>query len=37
MGIDWTDDRDELVEMLPPAYTEWIGRVFLAQREGAQA
>jgi SAM-dependent methyltransferase len=32
MGIDWTDDRDELVEMLPPAYTEWIGRAFLAQR-----
>ncbi len=32
MGIDWTDDHNELVEMLPPAYTEWIGRAFLAQR-----
>jgi hypothetical protein len=37
MGIDWTDDRDELVEMLPPAYTEWIGRAFLAQRERSEA
>jgi len=29
MGIDWTDVHEELVEMLPPAYTEWIGRRFL--------
>jgi DNA (cytosine-5)-methyltransferase 1 len=29
MGIDWTDRHEELVEMLPPAYTEWIGRRFL--------
>lgn len=29
MGIDWTDRWSELVEMLPPAYTEWIGRRFL--------
>jgi DNA (cytosine-5)-methyltransferase 1 len=32
MGIDWTDVREELTEALPPAYTEWIGRAFLAQR-----
>lgn len=30
MGIDWTDDRRELAEAIPPAYTEWIGRAFLA-------
>ena len=26
MGIDWTDDRIELAEAIPPAYTEHIGR-----------
>lgn len=31
MGIDWTDEREELIEAIPPAYTEWIGRQFLAQ------
>jgi DNA (cytosine-5)-methyltransferase 1 len=31
MGIDWTDVHEELVEMLPPAYTQWIGEQFLAQ------
>ncbi len=30
MGIDWTDVHEELVEMLPPAYTEWVGRQFFA-------
>ena len=25
MGIDWTDDWQELKEAIPPAYTEWIG------------
>ncbi|WP_198587258.1 hypothetical protein [Glycomyces xiaoerkulensis] len=25
MGIDWTDDRTELVEAIPPAYTDCIG------------
>ncbi len=25
MGIDWTDDRHELAEAIPPAYTEHIG------------
>jgi DNA (cytosine-5)-methyltransferase 1 len=32
MGIDWTDVHEELVEMLPPAYTQWIGEQFLAQK-----
>lgn len=32
MGIDWTDDRNELVEMLPPAYTQWIGERFMEYR-----
>ncbi|MFJ1864091.1 DNA methylase [Streptomyces sp. NPDC088097] len=31
MGIDWTDVREELTEAIPPAYTEWIGRAFLAR------
>lgn len=26
MGIDWTADRVELAEAIPPAYTEYIGR-----------
>jgi len=30
MGIDWTDVREELTEAIPPAYTEWLGRAFLA-------
>lgn len=25
MGIDWTTDRRELAEAIPPAYTEWLG------------
>jgi len=25
MGIDWTEDRRELAEAIPPAYGEWIG------------
>lgn len=41
MGIDWTDRHEELVEMLPPAYTQWIGERFLVrehsphQKEGS--
>ncbi|MEU1452807.1 DNA methylase [Streptomyces avermitilis] len=31
MGITWTDVREELTEAIPPAYTEFIGRAFLAQ------
>lgn len=31
MGIDWTSDRRELAEAIPPAYTEFIGRQLIAQ------
>jgi SAM-dependent methyltransferase len=30
MGIDWTRDRHELAEAIPPAYTEWIAAFLLA-------
>ncbi|MFF5297252.1 hypothetical protein [Paractinoplanes globisporus] len=30
MRIGWTDVREELTEAIPPAYTEWLGRAFLA-------
>ncbi|RAG81735.1 DNA methylase [Streptacidiphilus pinicola] len=26
MGIHWTDQRRELAEAIPPAYTQWLGR-----------
>ncbi|MFK8849383.1 DNA methylase [Streptomyces sp. Ac-502] len=29
-GIDWSTDHFRLREALPPAYTEWVGRAFLA-------
>lgn len=32
MGIHWTDVRHELTEAIPPAYTAYIARAFLAQR-----
>lgn len=32
MGIDWTENRKSIAEAVPPAYTEWVGRQFLAQR-----
>lgn len=31
MGIHWTSVRKSIAEAIPPAYTEWIGRQFLAQ------
>lgn len=31
MGIDWTDVRAELVEAIPPAYTQWLGEQALDQ------
>lgn len=33
MGVTWMS-RDGIRECVPPAYTEYIGRQFLAQREG---
>ncbi|MFF0733516.1 DNA methylase [Streptomyces chartreusis] len=30
MGIRWTDVREELTEAIPPAYTKFIGRAYLA-------
>jgi len=31
MGIDWTADRKNLAEAIPPAYTEYIGRQLMEQ------
>ncbi|MFI5672910.1 DNA methylase [Streptomyces sp. NPDC051704] len=31
MGIHWTDLREELTEAIPPAFSEWLGRAFLAR------
>lgn len=31
LGIDWTVVREELTETIPPAFSEHIGRAFLAQ------
>lgn len=31
MGIDWQMSQSELVEAIPPAYTEYIGRQFIGQ------
>ncbi|MFI9422547.1 DNA methylase [Streptomyces achromogenes] len=31
-GIDWSTDHLRLREALPPAYTHWLGRAFLASR-----
>jgi DNA (cytosine-5)-methyltransferase 1 len=33
MGVDWEIEREELSQAIPPAYSEWIGRAFLAWRE----
>ena len=34
MGIDWTDNRKEIAEAIPPAYTEFIGQAFVETAEG---
>lgn len=31
MGIDWMTDRFDLCEAIPPAFSEYIGRAFLAE------
>jgi hypothetical protein len=33
MGIHWTDDRREIAEAIPPAYTRWIGERLLGHLE----
>lgn len=32
LGIDWSNDMSRLVEVIPPAYTEYIGHHFLSSR-----
>lgn len=32
MGITWTDVREELTEAIPPAFSAWLGRAFLAEQ-----
>lgn len=34
MGIDWTDDRKEIAEAIPPAFSEFVGRQLM--NEGNQ-
>lgn len=34
MGIDWTRERKEIAEAIPPAYTEHIGRQLAALAQG---
>lgn len=37
MGIHWTDDRKNLAEAIPPAYTRFIGGQIMQHLESAQA
>ncbi|MFD4461333.1 hypothetical protein [Nocardia sp. NPDC058480] len=37
MGIDWTSDRVELAEAIPPAYTEFLGRQLIAELSAVEA
>lgn len=37
MGIDWTTDRKNLAEAIPPAYTEWIGGQLIQHLEAVNA
>ncbi|MEU1205471.1 hypothetical protein [Nocardia sp. NPDC005825] len=34
MGIDWTDERTELAEAIPPAYTQHLGRGLIESLTG---
>lgn len=36
LGIDWTTEREELTEAIPPAYTRYIGLAFQAQQDGCE-
>jgi hypothetical protein len=37
LGIDWSQDRQQLIEAIPPAYTEYVGRGLMAHLAGAAA
>ncbi|MCY0924303.1 DNA cytosine methyltransferase [Streptomyces sp. H27-G5] len=37
MGIDWTDNRHEIAEAIPPAYTRHLGGQFLAHHAAVTA
>jgi DNA (cytosine-5)-methyltransferase 1 len=37
MGIDWTNDRKELAEAIPPRYAEFIGRQIMAHIQAVAA
>jgi hypothetical protein len=37
MGIDWTRDRREIAEAIPPAYTEFVGRQLIVAVEERRA
>jgi DNA (cytosine-5)-methyltransferase 1 len=37
LGVDWTTHQASLAQMVPPAYTEWLGRQLLAVAEASAA
>lgn len=37
LGIDWTLDKVELRQAIPPAYTEWVGRALVTHLRGQAA
>jgi DNA (cytosine-5)-methyltransferase 1 len=34
LGVDWTDHQPSLSQMIPPAYTEWLGRQMITHLWG---
>lgn len=36
MGIDWTSERKEIAEAIPPAYTEWLGSRLMVEVQERQ-